>query len=329
METLKVVVTGGTGQIAYNFLFSLGIGEVFGDSYLIDLRVYDIPGTEKGLSGIKMELDDCAFPLLSKISYYTSLEDAFDEINVAFLIGALPRGPGMERSDLLLANGKIFKAQGAALNRCANPDAKIFVVGNPANTNCLIAMEHAPDLKRANFHSMMRLDQNRMQSMLAHKVGVPVDDVKQCIVWGNHSARQVPDFTQVVIGKDCLSASQLIGDRDWMENVMVPTVQKRGASVIEARGKSSAGSASRALGAAAKSLFVPQAGEWFTSGVCSDGNFYGISQGLIFGFPCRATGNGGYEILKDIVWDDFIESGIMLSQEELLEERIAIQSLLS
>ncbi|WP_201457090.1 malate dehydrogenase [Chlamydia sp. 17-3921] len=322
---VRVAVTGGTGQIAYSFLFSLAHGDVFGSDCGIDLRIYDLPGMERMLCGVRMELDDGAYPLLQHIHVTTSLEDAFDGIDAAFLIGAVPRGPGMERADLLKQNGKIFSLQGAALNTAAKREVKVFVVGNPVNTNCLIAMNHAPRLLRKNFHAMLRLDQNRMHSMLAHRAQVPLSEVSQVVVWGNHSAKQVPDFTQAQISKK--PATEVIGDRDWLENIMIPSVQNRGSAVIESRGKSSAASAARALVESARSIFNPLEGEWFSSGVCSDYNPYGIPEGLIFGFPCRMLSSGDYEIIPGLLWDTFIRNKVQISLDEILQEKANVASL--
>ncbi|SYX09198.1 Malate dehydrogenase,malate dehydrogenase,malate dehydrogenase,lactate/malate dehydrogenase, NAD binding domain [Chlamydia poikilotherma] len=324
-RTVSVAVTGGTGQIAYSFLFALAHGDVFGNDCGIDLRVYDLPGLERVLSGVRMELDDCAYPLLQSLRVTTSLEDAFDGIDAAFLIGAVPRGPGMERSDLLKRNGEIFSLQGSVLNTSAKRDAKILVVGNPVNTNCWIAMNQAPKLNRRNFHSMLRLDQNRMHTMLAHRAEVPLDEVTHVVIWGNHSAKQVPDFTQALIsGKP---AVEVISDRDWLENIMLPSIQNRGSAVIEARGKSSAGSAARALAEAARSIFLPKDGEWFSTGVCSDYNPYGIPEDLIFGFPCRMLPSGDYEIVPGLSWDAFIKNKIQISLDEISQEKANVSLL--
>lgn len=324
-EVVRVAVTGGKGQIAYNFLFALAHGDVFGVDRGVDLRIYDVPGTERALSGVRMELDDGAYPLLHHLRVTTSLNDAFDGIDAAFLIGAVPRGPGMERGDLLKQNGLIFSLQGAALNTAAKRDAKIFVVGNPVNTNCWIAMKHAPRLHRKNFHAMLRLDQNRMHSMLAHRAEVPLEEVSRVVIWGNHSAKQVPDFTQARIsGKP---AVEVIGDRDWLENILVHSVQNRGSAVIEARGKSSAASASRALAEAARSIFCPKSDEWFSSGVCSDHNPYGIPEDLIFSFPCRMLPSGDYEIIPGLPWEPFIRNKIQISLDEIAQEKASVSSL--
>lgn len=324
-RTMSVAITGGTGQIAYSFLFALAHGDVFGPTCGIDLRIYDLPGLERVLSGVRMELDDGAYPLLQHVRSTTSLTDAFDGIDVAFLIGAAPRGPGMERRDLLTSNGHIFAEQGAVLNTAAKRDAKVFVVGNPVNTNCWIAMKRAPRLNRRNFHAMLRLDQNRMQSMLAHRAEVSVQEVEHVVIWGNHSAKQVPDFTQAMIaGKP---AQEVIADRDWLENIMVPSVQNRGAAVIEARGRSSAASAARALAEAARSLFVPSEGEWFSSGVCSDYNPYNLPEDMIFGFPCRMLPSGDYEIVPSLTWDSFIQNRIQISLSEVSQEKSSVSLL--
>ncbi|ANH78820.1 malate dehydrogenase [Candidatus Chlamydia sanziniae] len=324
-RTVRVAVTGGTGQISYNFLFALAHGDVFGEDCGIDLRIYDLPGMERALSGVRMELDDGAYPLLEHLRLTTSLNDAFDGIDAAFLIGSVPRGPGMERGDLLKENGKIFSIQGAALNTAAKADAKVFVVGNPVNTNCWIAMKHAPRLHRKNFHAMLRLDQNRTHSMLAHRAQVALQDISRVVIWGNHSEKQVPDFTQAyILGKP---ATEVIGDRDWLENIMVPSVQNRGRAVIEARGKSSAASASRALAEAARAIFNPKEGELFSSGVCSDYNPYGIPEDLIFGFPCRMLLSGDYEIVSGLPWDAFIRKKIQMSLDEILQEKASVSLL--
>ncbi|WP_042280625.1 malate dehydrogenase [Chlamydia pecorum] len=324
-RTVRVAVTGGTGQIAYSFLFSLAHGDVFGADCGIDLRIYDLPGTERVLCGVRMELDDGAYPLLRDIRVTTSLEDAFDGVDAAFLIGAAPRGPGMERVDLLKKNGEIFALQGSVLNTAAKRDVKVFVVGNPVNTNCWIAMNNAPRLHRKNFHAMLRLDQNRMHSILAHRAQVSLEDISHLVVWGNHSAKQVPDFTQAqILGKP---ATEVINDRDWLENIMIPSVQNRGSAVIESRGKSSAASAARALAEAARSIFDPREGEWFSSGVCSDYNPYGIPEDLIFGFPCRMLSSGDYEIVPGLSWDTFIRNKIQISLDEILQEKANVASL--
>lgn len=320
-----VAVTGGTGQIAYNFIFALANGDVFGPDCALRLKIYDIPGTERTLVGVRMELDDSVYPLLKEVECTTDINYAFDGVEAAFLIGSAPRGPGMERSDLLKKNGSIFALQGKALNAVANPHVKVFVVGNPVNTNCWIALKSAPRLNKRNFHAMLRLDQNRMHAMLALRAQVPLEEVTRSVIWGNHSPKQVPDFTQTLIRGT--PAADVIGDRDWLEHVMVPAVQNRGAAVIEARGKSSAASASRALVTAARSLFQPVIGEWFSSGVCSDGNPYGIAEDIVFGFPCRMINEEEYEIVPGLHWDSYIRNKIQVSEEEILQEKASVKDL--
>jgi malate dehydrogenase len=316
----KIVITGASGQIAYSFLFRAAHGDLFKDNEPIALHLCDIPGMEGALEGVAMELEDCAFPLLKEIKWGTDPFKMFQEIDLALLIGAKPRGPGMERGDLLQENGKIFIEQGRALDKVANKDAKVFVVGNPCNTNCLIAMQHAPSLSRKNFHAMMRLDQNRATAQLAKKAKVAVTDIKRLTVWGNHSATQVPDFTHARIGQK--KAEHVINDREWLQNDFFETIQQRGAQIIKARGKSSAASAAQALVDAVKSLYTPTSeDDWFTSAVCTDSNPYGIEKNLIFGFPCRSKGDGDYEIVPDLDWDFFIKEKIAVTQKELISER--------
>ncbi len=325
-STLKVAVTGGAGNIAYSLLFRLASGDMFGHDQPLSLRILEIPHAFKILEGVKMELEDCAFPLLREVVITTDAKEAFKELDYGLLIGSKPRGPGMERSQLLTDNGKIFIEQGRALEDVANSNAKILVVGNPCNTNCLILMNHAPKIPRKNFHAMMRLDQNRAVYQLANKSGVSVSDVSNVVIWGNHSTTQVPDFVNAKIkGK---SATEVIKDNDWLENTFIPLVQKRGAAVIAARGSSSAASAANAVIDTVKSLITPTpSGQWFSSAVCSDVNSYGIDENLIFSFPCRSKGNGDYEIVKDVPWNDFLRNRIKLSEKELIEERECILQL--
>jgi malate dehydrogenase len=325
-STINVAVTGGAGNIAYSLLFRIGNGEMFGNDQPISLRILEIPQALKTLEGVKMELEDCAFPLLEDIIITTDPLIAFKDLNFGLLIGSKPRGPGMERSQLLTDNGKIFIEQGKALNEVANSNAKILVVGNPCNTNCLILMNHAPKIPRKSFHAMMRLDQNRAVYQLANKAGVPLSDVTNVMIWGNHSITQVPDFVNAKIkGKP---ATEIISDQAWFEGNFIPTVQKRGAAVIAARGSSSAGSAANAIVDTIKSLLHPTPkGHWFSSAVCSDGNTYGIEDNLIFSFPCRSNGKGEYEIVSDVPWNDFLKAKIELSEKELKEERECILQL--
>lgn len=316
----RVAVTGGAGQIAYNLLFRIANGEMFGPDQPIALHILEVPDALKALEGVKMELEDCAQPLLKEIIIGSDPKIVFKGIHYALLVGAKPRGPGMERGDLLNDNGKIFVEQGKALNEVADKDVKILVVGNPCNTNALIALHNAPNIPKKNFHALTRLDQNRAQSQLAQKAKVDVSDVTNVTIWGNHSSTQVPDFVNAKIkGKP---TSDVIQDKKWLENDFVSGVQKRGAAIIAARGKSSAASAANAVVDAVKALETPTPeGQWFSSGILSDGNTYGIAENLIYSFPCRSKGNGNYEVVKNVPWDDFLKEKIKLSEKELLEER--------
>ncbi len=321
----RVVVTGATGQIAYSLLFRIGSGEVFGDEK-IALHLYDLPGMEKGLEGVVMELQDCAYPFLEEVRYGSDLKELFSEVDLALLVGAKPRGPGMERGDLLKDNGTIFVEQGRVLNQVASRDVKVVVVGNPCNTNALIAMESAPNLPRKNFHAMMRLDQNRAMALLARKAGRSIGEVSPLVVWGNHSATQVPDYPNASIGGH--SATEIINDLTWLQGEFLTTVQKRGAAIIQARGKSSAASAANGVIDHVKSLYNPTPeGTWFSSAVCSDGNPYGIQEGIIFGFPCRSSGDGSYEIVPHLPWNSFIEERIRVTEKELLEEKECVEEM--
>jgi malate dehydrogenase len=318
-----VTVTGGTGQIAYSLLFRIARGELLGEKQQLRLAIYDLPEMQKALKGLEMELQDCAFPLVKEIVVTGNLNEAFEQSDYALLVGAKPRGPGMARSDLLAENGKIFVAQGKALNESASKDALVLVVGNPCNTNCLIAMSHAPRLARENFHAMTRLDQNRAKSLLARKAHVDVSEVTQVTIWGNHSSTQVPDFLNARIrGK---SASEVIQDSHWLHTQFIEEVQNRGAAIIEARGKSSAASAASAAIDALRSLIAPtNSSDWFSSAVWSGNNPYGIEENLIFSFPCKSLGNGKYVIVEDLPWDEFMKEKILASEEELKSERHAV-----
>jgi len=322
----RIAVTGAAGQIAYSLLFRLANGEVFGNEP-IALHLLDVPGTERAMEGVVMELDDCSFPLIKEVKIGSDPFQVFENIDVALLVGAKPREKGMERADLLMDNGKIFVEQGKALNDVANRDVKVVVVGNPCNTNCLIALRSAPNLNPKNFHAMMRLDQNRAQNLLAKKAGVSPEKVTCMTIWGNHSATQVPDFTNAFIsGKKVL---EVIKDRDWLQGEFIEGIQRRGSAVIEARGKSSAASAANALIDSLKSLYTPTAEKnWFSTAVFSDQNPYGIEKGLIFGFPCRSKGDGDYEIVQGLTWDFFIKEKIAVTQKELISERDCIKEML-
>lgn len=322
----RIAVTGGAGQIAYNLLFRIAYGELLGPGQAIALHILELPESMKFLEGVVMELQDCAFPLLKEIIVGSDPQEVFKDVDYALLLGAKPRGPGMERKDLLGENGKIFTRQGKALNLVASRDVKVLVVGNPCNTNCLIASHHAPEIPKENFMAMTRLDENRARFQLSKKAGVNVDDVKQLVVWGNHSSTQVPDYFHATIhGKSV----EKIMDKTWLEQDFMSAVQKRGAAIIEARGKSSAASAAHAVIDTFRSLMTPTPkGEAFSLAVSSNGNSYGIQEGLIFSFPCRSNGDGKYEVIEG--WDLNVElkRRIGLSEKELIEERQAIDALL-
>jgi malate dehydrogenase len=316
----RIAVTGGAGQISYSLLFRIAHGDMLGYDQPVALHILELPEMLSALEGVKMELEDCAFNLLKEIRIGSDPFKVFEGIDAALLVGAKPRGPGMERGDLLRENGKIFIEQGKALNTAANLNVKVLVVGNPCNTNCLIAMTNAPRISRSNFHAMTRLDQNRAVHQLARKAQVDLSEVTNMTIWGNHSSTQVPDFVNSKIkGK---AASDVIKDRKWLEEEFINIIQKRGAAIISARGKSSAASAANAAIDAIKAIFNPTPiGQWFSSGVCSDHNPYGIQSNLIFSFPCRSSGDGNYEIVPDVAWDDFLQKKIKETEKELLEER--------
>lgn len=324
---MRIAVTGAAGQIAYSILFRIAAGEMLGKDQPIALHLLEVPEALESLKGVVMELEDCAFPLLKEVTIGSDPFAVFEGVNMALLIGSKPRGPGMERKDLLTDNGKIFISQGKALNEKAAPDVLVFVVGNPCNTNCLIAMHNAPKIPKNRFFSMMRLDQNRAQSLLARQAKVEITAVTNVVVWGNHSSTQVPDFVNAKIGgKDVLD---VIKDRKWCEEQFVPTVQKRGAAVIAARGKSSAASAANAAIDSIRSLMLPTPqGEWFSVGLSSDGNPYGIEEGLIYSFPCRSKGQAQVEIVANVPWDPFLKEKVRLSEKELMEEKALIAHLL-
>jgi malate dehydrogenase len=324
---IRVAVTGGAGNIAYQLLFRLAGGDLFGNEQQIALHILDLPEMEKRLEGVCMELQDGAFPLLKEIVAGSDPKKVFKDIDYALLVGAKPRGPGMERGDLLKDNGKIFIEQGEALNTVASKDVKVLVVGNPCNTNCLIAMSRAPSIPRKNFMALTRLDENRAKSQLALRAGVDVKEVKNAIIWGNHSSTQVPDFTHATIGGK--KAEEVIGDRKWLEKEFMSLVQKRGAAIIAARGASSAASAAHAVIDAVRFLVEPTPkGEWHSMAVCSDDNTYGIQENMIYSFPVRSKGDGSYEIVTGLTLDPMIREKIKLSEQELLEEKEAVEHLL-
>jgi malate dehydrogenase len=321
---LKVAVTGAAGQIGYSLLFRLASGSLLGPDRPIELRLLEIEPALKALEGVVMELDDCAFPLLSGVQIGADANKIFDGVNLALLVGARPRGPGMERSDLLEANGAIFTAQGKALNSVAASDVRIGVTGNPANTNALIALSNAPDIPKERFSALTRLDHNRAISQLATKTGAKVTDIKKMTIWGNHSATQYPDIFHAEVGGK--NAAEVVNDQNWIENDFIPTVAKRGAAIIDARGASSAASAASATVDAARSwLLGSPDGDWVSMAVYSDGS-YGVPEGIVSSFPVT-TKNGDWSIVQGLEIDEFSRSRIDKTTAELVEERTAVTEL--
>ncbi|MFT4197255.1 MAG: malate dehydrogenase [Pseudoxanthomonas sp.] len=323
---VRVAVTGAAGQIGYALLFRIASGEMLGKDQPVILQLLELPidKAQAALRGVIMELEDCAFPLLAGVVGTDDPEVAFKDADVALLVGARPRGPGMERKDLLLENAKIFTAQGAALNKVAKREVKVLVVGNPANTNAYIAMKSAPDLDPKNFTAMLRLDHNRALSQLANKAGVAVGEIEKLVVWGNHSPTMYPDYRFATVGG--ASLKDRIGDADWNANTFIPQVGKRGAAIIEARGLSSAASAANAAIDHVHDWVLGSDGKWVTMGIPSDGS-YGIPEGLIFGFPVT-TENGKYTLVKDLPIDAFSQKAIDKTLAELEEERGGVAHLL-
>jgi len=321
---VRVAVTGAAGQIGYAILFRIASGQLLGPDTPVHLSLLEIPAALTAVEGTAMEIEDCAFPLVAGVDITDDPNKAFDGASIALLIGARPRTKGMERSDLLEANGGIFKPQGKALNDHAASDIKVLVVGNPANTNCLIAKSNAPDIPAERFTSMMRLDHNRAVAQLASKVGATVSDVTNMTVWGNHSPTQYPDiFHAKVKGQN---AAEAANDQEWLENDFIPTVQKRGAAVIEARGASSAASAANAaVGHVRDWVLGTPEGDWVSMGIPSDGS-YGIDEGLIFGFPVTCSG-GSYKIVQGLDLNDFSQARLDVTVKELKDERETVKQL--
>jgi malate dehydrogenase len=321
---LKVAVTGAAGQIGYSLLFRLASGSLLGPDRPVELRLLEIEPALRALEGVVMELDDCAFPCLAGVEMGSDPEKIFDGVNLALLVGARPRGPGMERSDLLEANGAIFTAQGRALNNVAADDVRICVTGNPANTNALIAMTNAPDIPQEHFSALTRLDHNRAISQLALRTGAAVTEIKKMTIWGNHSATQYPDlFHAEVRGR---VAAEVVDDQEWLENTFIPTVAKRGAAIIDARGSSSAASAASAtIDAARDWLQGSPDGDWVSMAVRSDGS-YGVQEGLISSFPVT-TANGDWSVVQGLEIDDFSRRRIDVTVAELADEKTAVTEL--
>jgi malate dehydrogenase len=322
---VHVTVTGAAGQIGYSLLFRIASGQLLGPDTPIVLRLLEIEPAMKALQGVVMELDDCAFPLLADIEATSDLDHAFTNTSWALLVGSIPRKAGMERGDLLNVNGGIFKPQGRAIAGNAASDVRILVVGNPCNTNCLIARSNAPEVPADRWFAMTRLDQNRAETQLAKKAGVPVADVKNLAIWGNHSATQFPDFANATLGG--VATPEVISDHDWLRGDFITTVQKRGAAIIEARGASSAASAANAAIDTVVSLTTPTpADDCVSVGVTSTGQ-YGVPEGLTFGFPVVADGQGNWSVKEDFVIDEFAAERIKVTSDELLGEREDVRAL--
>ena len=323
---VRVAVTGAAGQIGYSLLFRIASGEMLGKDQPVILQLLEIADekAQKALKGVMMEIEDCAFPLLAGMSAHADAMTAFKDVGIAVLVGARPRGPGMERKDLLEANGAIFTVQGRALDAVAARDVKVLVVGNPANTNAYIAMKSAPGLPRENFTAMLRLDHNRALSQLAAKTGKPVDSIEKLIVWGNHSPTMYPDYRFATIGG--APAPAVANDQDWYRNSFIPTVGKRGAAIIEARGLSSAASAANAAIDHIHDWVLGSNGKWVTMGVPSDGS-YGIPDGVMYGVPVICA-NGRYSVVKGLEIDEFSRGKMDATLKELEDERAGVAHLL-
>lgn len=323
-QPVRVAVTGGAGNIGYAINFRIAAGDMLGPDQPVILHLLEIPQALPALQGVVMELNDCAFPLLMDVIATDDVNAAFKDVDYALLVGARPRGPGMERKDLLTANGAIFGPQGKALNEHASRHVKVLVVGNPVNTNALIAASNAPDLNVRQFHAMTRLDHNRALSQLGEKTGTHVNDIKKMTIWGNHSSTQYPDISQCTVkGR---AATELV-EQDWYRNEFIPTVQQRGAAIIKARGASSAASAaSSALDHMRNWILGTPEGDWVSMAVPSDGS-YGIDEGVIYSFPCICR-NGDYEIVRSLEVDDFSRERIKASEQELRDERASVEDLL-
>ncbi len=323
-KPMRVAVTGAAGQIGYSLLFRIAAGEMLGKDQPVILQLVDIPPAMKAVDGVMMELEDCAFPSLAGMESSDDPAVGFKDADVALLVGARPRGKGMLRKDLLEANGAIFTGQGKALSNVASRDVKVLVVGNPANTNCYIAMKNAPDLDPSCFTAMVRLDQNRAISQVASKTGRPVTDIKKVTIWGNHSATQYPDLFNARI--DDKSVAALIDDQAWIENQFIPTVQERGKAIIEARGLSSAASAANAaIDHVREWCLGTPSGDWASMAVPSDGS-YGVPEGIIYGFPCTCS-DGKWSIVQGLEINEFSRAKMDATAAELQEEAAAVAHL--
>jgi malate dehydrogenase len=321
---IRIAVTGAAGQIGYAMLFRIAEGDFLGEEQPVILYLLEVPQAMDALRGVQMELEDCAFPLLHGIVVTADANVAFRDVDYAFLVASKPRSQGMERKDLILDNGQIFAPQGEAINKYASRDVKVLVVGNPANTNCLIAMSHAPDINPRQFTAMTRLDHNRADSLLAQKCGLSVNDICHLVIWGNHSSTQYPDISYASVRGQ--PASALVSE-DWLRDEFVPAIQQRGAAIIQARGSSSAASAaSAALDHMRDWVRGSAKNDWCSMAVISDGS-YGISEGIIYSFPVTCE-NGDYQIVQGLAISEFSQQRLTLSEQELLEEREVIKHLL-
>lgn len=325
-KPIRIAITGAAGQIGYALLFRIASGAVFGPDQPVKLNLIEIPNALDRLKGVIMELDDCAFPLLEEIVATTDLNEGFTDANWALLVGSVPRSKGMERNDLLNINGGIFTSQGKAIEANAASDVRIIVVGNPCNTNCLIAMNNAPKIPKDRWFAMTMLDENRAKAQLAEKAKQPVNSISNMTIWGNHSATQYPDFHSAKINGQ--SATSVINDNGWLENIFIPKVQKRGAEIIAARGASSAASAANAIIDSVKSIITPTSeGDWFSICLHSDGS-YGIDEGLIASFPCTSNGEA-ISIVQGIELNSFSQEKIRFTVEELRLEKESVKALLN
>ncbi|KAG5557213.1 hypothetical protein RHGRI_007475 [Rhododendron griersonianum] len=325
-KLINIAVSGAAGMISNHLLFKLASGEVFGPDQPIALKLLGSERSFEALEGVAMELEDSLFPLLREVSISIDPYDVFQDVDWALLIGAKPRGPGMERAGLLDLNGKIFADQGKALNAVASRNVKVLIVGNPCNTNALICLKNAPNIPAKNFHALTRLDENRAKCQLALEAGVFYDKVSNVTIWGNHSTTQVPDFLNARING--LPVKEVINDVKWLEKEFTERVQKRGGVLIQKWGRSSAASTAVSIVDAIRSLVTPTPeGDWFSSGVYTKGNPYGIAEDLVFSMPCRSKGDGDYELVKDVIFDDYLLNRIRKSEAELLAEKRCVAHL--
>lgn len=323
---INVAVSGAAGMISNHLLFKIASGEVFGPDQPISLKLLGSERSFAALEGVAMELEDSLYPLLRQVSIGIDPYEIFQDAEWALLIGAKPRGPGMERADLLDINGQIFAEQGKALNAVASPNVKVMVVGNPCNTNALICLKNAPNIPPKNFHALTRLDENRAKCQLALKAGVFYDKVSNVTIWGNHSTTQVPDFLNAKIHG--IPVTEVIRDRKWLEEEFTHMVQTRGGVLIKKWGRSSAASTAVSIVDAIRSLVTPTPeGDWFSTGVYTNGNPYGIAEDIVFSMPCRSKGDGDYEFVKDVIFDDYLSKKIKKSEDELLAEKKCVAHL--